>query len=104
MKITLAILIAGLVSGCYGGYGYNGYGYAQPYNYGYAQPYNYGYAQPYNYGGPSCTCHCHQLSSETTEATAATDTEAVTVTAGLTITNVPTPGLIIGPTTEVGGR
>ena len=38
MKITLAILIAALVSGCYGGYGYNGYGYAQPYysgGYGY---------------------------------------------------------------------
>ena len=47
MKITLAILIAALVSGCYGGYGYNGYGYAQPYysgGYGYN---GYGYAQPY---------------------------------------------------------
>ena len=38
MKITLAILIAALVSGCEtydaGGYGHNGYGYAQPYYYG----------------------------------------------------------------------
>ena len=53
MRITLAILIAALVSGCVGGYGYNGYGYAQPYYHG-GYGYNgYGYAQPYYYGGPS---------------------------------------------------
>ena len=104
MKITLAILIAALVSGCYGGYGYNGYGYAQPYysgGYGYN---GYGYAQPYYYGGPSLNLSLPPVVIGNYGATAATDTEAVTVTAGLTTTNVPMPGLIIGPTTEVGGR
>ena len=73
MKITLAILIAALVSGCYGGYGYNGYGYAQPYysggpslnlslppviigNYGgyggYRYGGGYGYRRPYYYQRP----------------------------------------------------
>ena len=62
MKITLVILIAALVSGCEiydaGGYGYNGYGYAQPYYYGgpslYLPPVvigNYGGYGGYRYGG-----------------------------------------------------
>ena len=66
MKITLAILIAALVSGCYGGYGYNGYGYAQPY-----------YSGGYGYNG-----YVRSLTTPGDTATTATATLSLTTTGG----------------------